>query len=177
MPQLQVYRCALDLVAALQAANAHQILHRNIKPDTVLFTKDNVAKLSNFTLARAIRPRANDQVTAPGEAVTDLAYTAPEQIDPDATLDVPCDIYGLGACIYTALTGRPPLAGTGFADLLKRVRTEVPAPPSKYVLGVSGPLEGIVMKCLSKSPTDRFNSPQELGRELHRAGMYQGLWT
>jgi serine/threonine-protein kinase len=172
----RVFEIACDVAAALDAAFTRQVLHRNLRPDSILLTRQGTAKLGNFTLARGVVRDTLDQVTSTTGLVGDLAYMAPELTQPDGFADCRADLYGLGACLYALLTGRPPFTGTGTVDLLERVRREAPVPPSRINLAVPAPLEAIVLKCLAKSPTDRYASPAELGAELARAGRYQGLW-
>ncbi|MBI3461941.1 MAG: protein kinase [Planctomycetes bacterium] len=117
------------------------------------------------------------RITSSGELVGDLAYMAPERTEPDGVVDCRSDIYSLGACLYALLAGRPPFTGRGTVHLIEMIRNESPVPPSRIYLSVPGPLEGIVLKCLAKSPTDRFQSPMELREELARVAQYQGMWT
>jgi len=169
----RVLAIALDVAAALEAAHQRQIIHRNIKPDNVLLAKEGVAKLNNFTLARGVVLSTLQQITVSGELVGDLAYMAPEMTEPGAEADCRADLYGLGACLYVLLTGRPPFTGRSKVDLIRKIRRDDPVPPSKHNLSVGGPLEGVVLKCLAKSPTDRFNSPRELAKELRRLGKFR----
>jgi len=89
-------------------------------------------------------------------------------MEPGEQRDCRADLYGLGAYLHVLLIGRPPHTGRGWVDLIERVRHDDPVPPSKHKLSVGGPLDGVVLKCLAKSPTDRFNSPDELAAELKR---------
>jgi len=175
LPPARVLAIARDVTEALRAASQRQIIHRNIKPDNILLTKDEVAKLNNFTLARGVVLNTLQQITVSGELVGDLAYMAPELMEPGEQGDCRADLYGLGACLYVLLTGRPPHTGRGKVDLIEKVRHDEPVPPSKYNLSVGGPLEGVVLKCLAKSPTDRSNSPDELATELERIAKFRTI--
>ena len=169
----RVLKIARDLVAALQAAYERQIVHRNVKPDNVLLTRNDTAKLSNFSLSRGVVLTTMQQITRSNEVVGDIAYAAPESLERDGLIDCRSDIYSLGACLYTLLCGQPPFTGRGMVDLLRKVRSDQPSPPSTYNLSVGGPLEGVVMRCLAKSPTDRYQTPIQLLAELERVATYR----
>lgn len=171
----RVMAVARDIVAALEVAYERQVLHRNIRPDNILLTKDGSAKLSDFTLTRGVVLTTLQHITASNELVGDLSYMAPERTDPGADADCRSDLYALGACLYTLLSGRPPFTGRGTVDLINKVRHEVPPAPSQFNLSVPGPLEAVVLRCLAKSPSDRFQSPMELRKELLRVAWLQGI--
>ena len=173
----KVLGIARDIIAALEVAYERHILHRNIKPENILLTKRGVAKLSDFSLVRGVVLTTLQRITGSSELVGDLAYMAPERTDQGAVVDGRSDIYALGACLYTLLAGRPPFTGRGTVDLIQRIRNEAPVPPSRINLSIPGPLEGVVLKCLAKSPTDRFQSPMKLREELARVARFQDLWT
>ncbi len=157
-----------DIATAMQVSYERQIVHRNITPDNILLTMDGVAKLSNFTLARGVVLETLHQITAASETVGELAYLAPEATEPDQPIDCRVDIYGLGACMYVLLTGKPPFVGRGKVDVIEKIRHEEPVAPSKHNLSIAAPLEGFVMKCLEKKLTDRYPNPQAILEELER---------
>jgi serine/threonine-protein kinase len=173
----RVLAIARDITAALEVAYERQVLHRNIRPENILLTKRGMAKLSDFTLVRGVVLSTMQRITGSSELVGDLAYMGPERTEPDGVVDCRSDIYALGACLYSLLAGRPPFTGRGTVHLIELIRHEMPAPPSRLNLSVPGPLEAIVMKCLAKSPSDRFESPMELREELARVSRFQGMWT
>ncbi len=174
---VKVLSIARDITAALEVAYEKQVLHRNIRPENILLTKSGAAKLSDFTLTRGVVLTTLQRITGSNELVGDLAYMAPERTDPDGAIDCRSDLYALGACLYTLLAGRPPFVGRGTVNLIEHIRHDAPQPPGRFNLSVPGPLEGVVMKCLAKSPSDRFRSPMELREELSRVAHFQGLWS
>lgn len=173
----RVLAIARDIVAALETAYERQVVHRNINLDSILLTSSGTAKLSNFTLARGVVLDTLNQITGAGQVVGDLTYMAPERTHSDCMVDCRADIYSLGVCMYVLLAGRAPFTGYAAPDLVRQIRTEEPAPPSRFNLGVPAPLEGVVLTCLAKSPTDRYQTPMHLRAELARAAQYQGLWV
>ncbi len=171
----KVLAIARDIVAALAVAFERQVLHRNIRPENILLTKSGTAKLADFALVRGVVLTTLQRVTGSSELVGDLAYMAPERTELDGVVDCRSDIYALGACMYTLLAGQPPFTGRGTVDLIDKVRHSDPTPLTRRNLSVPGPLEGVVMKCLAKSPTDRFQTPQELSDELGRVARFHGF--
>ena len=153
-------RLVADLAAAVDHAHRRGILHRDLKPSNVLFDGDGRAYLSDFGLAKRM-DAADLERTRTGVAVGTPAYMAPEQAAgrPDA-VTVASDVYGLGALLFFALTGRPPFDAT-------RPEPE-PIPPSRYARAVPRDLEGICLTCLAADPSRRYASAADLSADLHR---------
>ena len=161
---------------ALEAAAEKQIIHRNIKPANILIRKvDNVAKLGDLMLAKALSELSAQQITRPGQMVGDLAYMSPERTgsDPNA-VDTRSDIYNLGATLYALLTGHPPFQGS-MVELVRKIRNEPPARPKKFQLSIPDLFEGSIMRMLAKDPGDRFQTPTELLRDFERVAKFNGV--
>jgi WD40 repeat protein len=93
-------------------------------------------------------------------------YVSPEQVQDAAHVSAATDVYGLGATLYAALTGRPPFQGTTVADTLHKVKYEEPKPPRRVNPAVDRDLNTITLKCLDKEPGRRFASAAEVADEL-----------
>ena len=174
------WRYALAIAAqigrALEAAFEQHIIHRNVTSENILVRKaDNVAKLGDLMLVKAMEGTLAVQVTQPGHLVGNLAYMAPERTREDATVDTRSDIYGLGATVYALLTGRPPFEGTSLVETIRKIRTDEPIEPKKHQLSVPDLFEGTVLKVLAKRPEDRFQTPTELLKDLQRVAKYNGI--
>ena len=113
MPWQYALRIAAHMARALQVAEQHGIVHRNVTPRNILIRQaDGVAKLGDLIFAKALEGLSADiEVTRPGELVGDLSYMSPEQTGAGGPVDCRSDIYCLGATLYALLTGRPPLEG------------------------------------------------------------------
>ena len=173
-------RTAAEIIASLADAVDHAfrsgVLHRDIKPGNILLAprerKDGdefpfTPMLSDFGLALL----ANEQgdLTATGTVVGTPQYMAPEQITGDHDqLSPATDVYGLGTVLYELLTGVPPVQGRNHAQTLLRVTTAEPAMPRTYVPDLSRDLEAICLKCLRKSPNDRYQTAAEMMGDLQR---------
>jgi WD40 repeat protein/tRNA A-37 threonylcarbamoyl transferase component Bud32 len=164
-------RRAAELVEALArgVAEAHRlgIVHRDIKPGNVLLSADDVPKVTDFGLAKAVA--AGSGLTATGSILGTPSYMAPEQAQGHARQAGPAaDVYALGAILYELLTGRPPFRGTTVLETLEQVKTAEPVPPSRLVPKLPRDAETIALKCLQKDPAKRYASAEALGEDLRR---------
>jgi serine/threonine-protein kinase len=160
---------------ALAIAYAHRegVIHRDLKPSNILFAGDGTPKVADFGLAKFFDPGSGgstaDTLTEPDVVLGTPNYMSPEQASGSSYITGLTDVYALGAILYEALTGRPPFSGETKLQILHRVRSEPPTPPSQHRPDVPPWLEAICLKCLEKSPARRYRSAQELADDL-------GLW-
>ena len=157
-------RVAGEVARALDAAWKRDITHRDVKPGNVFILPDGTVKLADFGLARSeafTRTRLTDE----NALVCTPAYASPEQAEGRDT-DHRSDIYALGCVLYEMLTERPPFSGGSPMEILFRHSSEPPLSPRVLNPEVPEPLERVVMKCLEKSPEERYQSYVEVIRDL-----------
>ena len=156
----------VQLCAALSAAHAIGILHRDLKPDNVLVTPEELFVVTDFGLTKDLGRDESVRLSKTGALQGTPGYWAPEQAAGQAEASTTSvDVYGVGAVLYAALTGVPPIQGEGLLELVVATQERAPTPPSKLA-SVSPGLEHVVLRCLEKSPTDRFESLGALGVAL-----------
>src|SRR5262249_36104060 len=147
------------------------MVHRDIKPANIVAAERggtyDVVKLLDFGLVKFTETGAsNVQVTRDGVVAGSPLYAAPEMTLGSDDVDPRTDIYSLGATAYFLLTGRPGFAGEKALDVVLAHLHEAPVAPSARGFKVPADLEVIVLKCLAKSPEDRFQSAAELEAAL-----------
>ena len=156
-----------QVAAGLAFAHRQELLHRDVKPANILVTHDDVVKLGDFGIARAVAENAIG-VTQPGMVMGSVAYISPEQAQ-GKELDQRSDLYSLGVVLYQMVVGRLPFNGeTPVTVALKHVTEPVP-PLDAAALGISPALASIIERLLQKAPHDRFASAAELGRALRES--------
>jgi serine/threonine protein kinase len=151
-----------QVASALDYAHRRGVVHRDVKPDNVLFDDDGNAILTDFGIATA---RFHGRLTASGRAMGTPHYMSPEQAM-GKLIDGRSDIYGLGVVMYEALAGFPPFDGAdAFSVSYKQVH-EVPVPLAQVAPRAPAALAAIVMRCLAKPPADRYARANDLADAL-----------
>jgi serine/threonine-protein kinase len=151
-----------QVACALDFAHRRGVIHRDIKPDNVLFDDDGNAMLTDFGIATA---RFHGRLTATGRAMGTPHYMAPEQAM-GKTLDGRADLYAVGVMLYECLVGFPPFDGAdGYSIGYKHVH-EVPVPLADVDSKLSPMLTAVVMRCLAKNPDERYQRGQDLSDGL-----------
>jgi eukaryotic-like serine/threonine-protein kinase len=167
LPEPVAVDYAIQIASGLAYAHRQGLLHRDVKPANILVTQDDVVKLSDFGIARAVSEHTLG-VTQPGMVMGSVAYISPEQAQ-GKDLDERSDLYSVGVVLYQMLTGALPFSGdTPVAVALKHV-SQPPPVIDPATTGVSPAVAQIVARLLRKDPTDRFASATELASALREA--------
>jgi WD40 repeat protein/tRNA A-37 threonylcarbamoyl transferase component Bud32 len=156
------------LARAIHYAHEHGVLHRDLKPQNVLWNAElRQPKIADFGLARWLD---RDGTQTPSGAILGTpGYMAPELAGGKPAAAGPAaDVYGLGAVLYDLLTGRPPFHGETALDTLVQVLHDDPIPPGRLRPGLPRDLETICLTCLRKEPDRRFASAAALADDLDR---------
>ena len=170
------FRATLHIARALELADEHQIVHRNINPGNILVgKKDRVAKLGDLMLAKALEGTMAESITRAGEIIGELAYLSPEQTSLTGEIDCRSDIYCLGATAYRLVAGRTPFEATNPASMIQKIQKETPPLPTKFQLAIPPHFEGVITKMIARDPQNRYANPSLLVRELEKVAKYQNL--
>ena len=158
----EVAAVVAQAAVALDYAHRRGIVHRDVKPDNVLFDEDGHALVTDFGIAEA---RSQGRLTASGRAMGTPHYMSPEQAM-GKLVDGRSDVYALGILMYEALVGFPPFDGPdAFAVGYKQVH-EAPVPLSQIHSDIPPEIAEIAMRCLAKPPASRFARANDLADAL-----------
>jgi len=153
-----VLRIGIEVCSALQYAHSQGVLHRDIKPENVMITKEGIAKLMDFGLARIL---SQPGITQEGIIVGTVAYVAPENALGKGA-DARSDLYSVGALLYEMLTGGPPFPGEDPVKVIFGHVHDYPVPVAKLNSKVPSTLTDCVMKLLEKDPEKRYQTATDL---------------
>jgi serine/threonine-protein kinase len=167
LPEPVAIDYAAQIASGLAYAHRQGLLHRDIKPANILVTKDDVVKLSDFGIARAVSQQTM-ALTKPGLVMGSVYYISPEQAQEHEVHET-SDLYSLGIVLYQMLTGKLPYTGESPVTVaLKHIGDPVPVIDVRSS-GISPALAAIVNRLLQKNPERRFQSASELATALREA--------
>lgn len=156
---------AIQVSMGIEAAHNNHIIHRDIKPQNIIISKEGKVKVTDFGIAKAATSN-----TITSNVMGSVHYTSPEQARGGYS-DEKSDIYSLGITMFEMLTGRVPFNGeTTVAIAIKHIQEEMPS-PREYVVEIPVSVEQIVFKCCQKSPDRRYQSMGELISDLKKSLM------
>src|SRR5215208_3485980 len=167
---VQAVEYGAQIAAALEAAHASGIVHRDIKPGNIMITRDGRVKVLDFGLAKLVE-RAPDEATKTalatraGVILGTAAYMSPEQAE-GRPVDRRSDIFSLGGVLYEMLAGRRPFAGSSDIGVITAILRDTPAPVQSARRDVPAAVAAIVDRCLAKDPALRYPDAGALRRAL-----------
>lgn len=171
LPWPRARRILLQVLAALEAAHAQGVIHRDIKPDNCFrLTRgenQDFIKVLDFGIAKVLGDEIDQALTQTGVVMGSAEYMSPEQAKSEP-IDARTDLYSVGVILYQMLTGKVPFRANGFMGTLSKHIMEPPPPPRQIApdAKITRQLEQLVLKALAKEPGDRFQSAAELAAAL-----------
>lgn len=168
LPPRRVDALIAQVAAALDAAHAAGLVHRDVKPANVLIAagaRGEHAYLTDFGVVRLVD--SETRVTDSGEFVGTVDFMAPEHLRGEQT-DARSDVYALGCVLHAALTGTPPFRRDTVPATITAHLQELPPRPSETP-GVPAAMDAVVSRALAKDPADRYASAGDLARAVHAA--------
>jgi serine/threonine-protein kinase len=156
LPLDDAMRITHEAARALDYAHRHGVIHRDVKPENILLTKDGDTLVADFGIGRALgTPAAEERLTETGVVVGTPAYMSPEQGAGERELDGRSDIYSLAVVLYEMLAGEPPFTGATAQAITARRLSETPRPLRPVRESVPPELEQLLMRALARAPADR----------------------
>lgn len=163
LTQKEVIGIAMQVCSGIDAAHSNNIIHRDIKPQNIIISKEGKVKVTDFGIAKATSSN-----TISTNVMGSVHYTSPEQARGGFS-DAKSDIYSLGITMYEMITGQLPFDGDSTVSIaLKHLQEDI-TPPSEIVDDIPYSLEQIILKCTQKSPDRRYASVAMLARDLKRS--------
>lgn len=153
-----------QVALALDAAHAVGVIHRDVKPENILITRDDFVYLVDFGIADA----AADGVTQVGDAARTFKYSAPERFT-DTPISHEVDVYSLACVLYECLTGAPPYHGDNAGALIAAHMMQPIPRPSEAHPGIPGGFDEVIARGMAKDPHLRYASAGELALAAHQA--------
>lgn len=165
LPERKAAKIVRQLALAVEEAHRRGVVHRDLKPSNVLMNQRDEPILMDFGVARQVN-QEGERITHHGRLIGTPEYMAPEQTkgDPD-TSGPPCDIYSLGTVLYKLLAGRVPYEGA-MLEVLVKLATEEPKPPSAHRPDLTPMLEAICLKAMARDPANRYQSMGDFAAAL-----------
>ena len=159
----EVIGITMQVSSAMDAAHSNNIIHRDIKPQNIIISKEGKVKVTDFGIAKATSSN-----TISTNVMGSVHYTSPEQARGGFS-DAKSDIYSLGITMYEMITGELPFDGDSTVSIaLKHLQEDI-VPPSELVPEIPYSLEQIIMKCTQKSADRRYANVAALARDLKRS--------
>ncbi len=159
----QAVRIVAEAARHLHYAHQQGFIHRDIKPANLLVDAEDRVFITDFGIALTEAERHQSD----GRLLGTLAYMSPEQLHGDpARIDARTDIYSLGVVLYQLLTGRLPFKAETLETMRDRILRQEPVPPRRFKMATPREIERICLKCLAKSPANRYPTAEALTDDL-----------
>ncbi len=164
MSEARALKIVTEIASALEHAHRNLVVHRDVKPDNIIITKDGVAKLCDLGLVKVVSEDTENSKV--GDLIGTPDYMSPEQASGKPDVDHRADIYCLGAAWYHMVTGRVPYPGPNRTVVLMKHLTEPLQPPDEVNPMVTGQTASVIERMLEKPREERYQTVTELLKDL-----------
>jgi serine/threonine protein kinase/tetratricopeptide (TPR) repeat protein len=168
LPLEDAVAIAYDIAEALDYAHRHNVIHRDVKPENILF-QDTHAAISDFGVSKGVTAETRHQLTEAGYAIGTPEYMSPEACAGDGELDGRCDEYSLACVLYEMLAGRPPFTAATPQGVVARHLADAVPPLGTVRPDVPANVVRAIGKALAKAPADRYPTLQAFAEALRSA--------
>jgi len=159
----EIVRLMEGILTGLQYSHDRGVVHRDVKPATIMLTQAGEVKIADFGIARI----ESSSMTQAGAMLGTPSYMSPEQFM-GQTVDARTDIYSAGVLLYQLLTGEKPFEG-GLTAIMHKVLNSEPLPPSTLSVNVPPAFDAVVLRAMAKRPAGRFQTATEFATAIRNA--------
>lgn len=171
LPEKEAVDFAAQICAGLEHAHKKGIVHKDIKPENILITKEGILKITDFGIAKALN---QGTITTGGLAMGSVHYFSPEQAR-GSYIDAKTDIYSVGVLLYEMVTGKRPFDGdTAISVAMQHIEKE-PVKPSLVNALVTPSLENVILRAMKKDTFDRYQSATQMLIDLKKVSVGSGV--
>lgn len=164
IPTRRCITVAQDLANALAHLESRRVVHRGVTPRAIVLAESGAAKLRGFSLSKLHEGEAS-QTWFDFDTYA-AQYMSPEIAQSARVVDARADAYSFGCVLYHMLTGQPPFKGKYAIEIMKKQVEEAPPEPREQREDLPDHLRAVLLKCLSKSPAQRYRTAADLARDL-----------
>ncbi len=173
----KVLKISDEICDALSYVHKNKVIHRDIKPENIIYTSKEISKLTDFGIAKFAGDEQLIVNHNPGDVKGTILYISPEQLQSPDYVDGRADMYSFAVSMYELLTGRLPFHGETPREVIMKILTEEPIPPSKIVTDLLPHIDPVILKALAKDPEKRYANIDEFKNELKSIGEYRARFA
>ena len=171
LPEKEAVDFAAQICSGLEHAHKKGIVHKDIKPENILITKEGILKITDFGIAKALN---QGTITTGGLAMGSVHYFSPEQAR-GSYIDAKTDIYSVGVLLYEMVTGRRPFEGESAISVAMQHIDAEPVRPSLVNPLVSPSLDTVILRAMQKDTLDRYQSATQMLIDLKKVSVGSGV--
>ena len=171
LPEKEAVDFASQICAGLEYAHKKGIVHKDIKPENILITKESILKITDFGIAKALN---QGTITTGGMAMGSVHYFSPEQAR-GSFVDAKTDIYSLGVILYEMATGKRPFDGDSAISVAMQHIESEPVRPAIINPNISPSLDAVILKAMKKDTYERYQSATQMLIDLKKVSVGSGV--
>ena len=171
LPEKEAVDFASQICAGLEYAHKKGIVHKDIKPENILITKEGILKITDFGIAKALN---QGTITTGGMAMGSVHYFSPEQAR-GSFVDAKTDIYSLGVILYEMATGKRPFDGESAISIAMQHIESEPVRPAIINPNISHSLDAVILKAMKKDTYERYQSATQMLIDLKKISVGSGV--
>lgn len=172
-----VLQISSEICDALSYIHKNNVIHRDIKPENIIYTAKGISKLTDFGIAKFRCDQDMETESKPGDVKGTILYISPEQLQTPDLVDGRADMYSFAVSLYELLTGTTPFHGETPREVIMKILTQEPIPPSKLVPDLLPHIDSVILKALAKDPDKRYDNVQEFNNEMKNIAEFRSKFA